>query len=69
MPAEDENIDDEELEVLVWDWKEKSENLLSSSLEDSPAKLPVVGDGRSYTNTSLQNIVSLKKTKMNSLRA
>jgi hypothetical protein len=37
---------DEELEGLVWDWKEKSEYFVSSSLEYCPAKVPVVGDGR-----------------------
>lgn len=35
-------MDEEELEGLVWDWKEKSENSVSSSLK----KFPVVGDGR-----------------------
>lgn len=56
IPAEEEIMEDEESEGLVWvDWKEKSENLLSSSLGGIPAKLPVVGDGRTckvYTSTS-----------------
>lgn len=51
--SDDENMDEEELEGLVWDWKEKSENSVFSSLK----KLPVVGDGRAYTNTTLCKII------------
>jgi hypothetical protein len=36
---------EEDSESRVWDWKEKSEYFLSSSL-NGPVNVPVVGDGK-----------------------